>query len=55
MKKGHTGFRIMGRHLYTSKVWNVGTFTNRYDADRHIRVDLEPLTGKWIIYRTEMF
>ena len=53
--KHSTGFRIMGRHNHTSMVWVVGTFVNRYDADRIIDKVLEPMTGKAIIYRSEAF
>ena len=55
MNKGHTGFRIMGRHNRTSCVWVVGTFTKRFDADRTIEKVLTPMTGKAIIYRSEAF
>ena len=53
--KHSAGFRIMGRHAHTSFVWVVGTFTNKYDADRTIDKVLEPMTGNAIIYRSEEF
>lgn len=55
MVEGKTGYRIMGRSGHTSFVWNVGTFTNRFDADRTIEKVLTPMTGKAIIYRSEAF
>ena len=55
INKGHTGFRIMGRHVHTSMVWCVGTFTSDFDARRHMKVVLEPMTGKMIIFRVEAF